>query len=195
MAVSPVIAALVHVWQTLAQLQVPMAIMGGLALASWKHARSTHDVDLLVGIRADSLDDLITLLQQAQVRLKSRSTPRSLGDLEIIQFLYEPPESFVEIQVDVLIGVSDYHKAALERRVSITLGEPATDIAVLSCEDLILHKLLAGRIIDRADAAALLRANRDGLDVAYLREWSARLGLDGDLQAVYQESLPGEPLP
>jgi len=30
-------------------------------------------------------------------------------------------------------------------------------IAILNCEDVILHKLIAGRIIDRADAAMLLR--------------------------------------
>ena len=30
---------------------------------------------------------------------------------------------------------------------------------VLACEDLLLHKLLAGRVIDRVDAAALIRAN------------------------------------
>lgn len=29
--------ALRHVWRTLAPLNVPMAIIGGLALATWKH--------------------------------------------------------------------------------------------------------------------------------------------------------------
>jgi hypothetical protein len=34
----------------------------------------------------------------------------------------------------------------------------------LACEDLIINKLLAGRAIDLADAAALIRANANALD-------------------------------
>jgi hypothetical protein len=60
---------------------------------------------------------------------------------------------------------------------------------------LILHKLLAGRIIDRADAAALLRINRRSLDLDYLTAWTARLSLARELAEVWGEALPNEPLP
>ena len=69
-------------------------------------------------------------------------------------------------------------------------GDDTVDM--LACEDLILHKLLAGRIIDLADAAALLRANRETLDLGYLRSWAARLDLTGHLAEVWQEAFPGE---
>jgi hypothetical protein len=39
------------------------------------------------------------------------------------------------------------------------------ELDVLTCEDLIVHKLLAGRLVDRADAATLLRVNRADLDI------------------------------
>jgi hypothetical protein len=39
-----------HAWITLEPLGLPMAVMGGLALATWKHVRTTCDVDLLVGV-------------------------------------------------------------------------------------------------------------------------------------------------
>ena len=75
------------------------------------------------------------------------------------------------------------------------LPELDVEIAVLTCEDLILHKLLAGRIIDRADAAALLRANRESLDVDYILTRTDRLALAVDLAEIWNEAFPGESLP
>ena len=61
------------------------------------------------------------------------------------------------------------------------------EVAILACEDLILHKLLAGRMIDLADAAALSWANRETLDLDYLNRWGARLEVSGDLARVLKE--------
>ena len=63
-------------------------------------------------------------------------------------------------------------------------------IAVLACEDLVLHKLLAGRMIDLADAVALLRANRDTLDLNYLSCWAGKLAVEAELVGVRKEAFP-----
>ena len=65
-------------------------------------------------------------------------------------------------------------------------------IYVLACEDLIINKPLAGRIIDRADAAALVRANHETLDKAYFKDWIPRLRLDREFAEIWSEALPGE---
>jgi len=67
--------------------------------------------------------------------------------------------------------------------------------AVLACEDLILHKLMAGRIIDRADAAALLRANRGALDLDYLALRVRTREIGGGYTEVWNDVFPGEPVP
>jgi hypothetical protein len=95
----------------------------------------------------------------------------------------------------VFTAESEYHGKALERRVPLRLPDLDVQVAVLTCEDLILHKLLAGRIIDRADAAALLRANRESLDLPYLLGWASQLNLASQLGEVWKEALPGERLP
>ena len=64
----------------------------------------------------------------------------------------------------------------------------------MSCEDLIIHKLLAGRIIDNADVAALLRVNRAVLDLAYLKGWLGQLNLLPHLETIWRETFPSEPL-
>jgi len=115
-----------------------------------------------------------------------------LGSFQLIQFLYEPEGAYMDLQIDLLLADSDYHREALARRVSIQLANLDVQIAILACEDLIVHKLLAGRIIDRADAAALLRANRAALDLAYLLRWTKALSLGKNLAEVWDEAFPGE---
>jgi len=54
---------------------------------------------------------------------------------------------------------------------------------------------LAGRVIDRADAAMLLRENRDTVDLDYLLGWGERLDLATDLAEIWREAFPAEPWP
>jgi hypothetical protein len=50
-------------------------------------------------------------------------------------------------------------------------------------------------MIDRADAAMLLRENPDVIDLDYLRTWVARLNLEADFASIWQEAFPGEEQP
>jgi hypothetical protein len=172
-----------------------MALLGGLAMAVWKHPRNTRDVDVLVDVTNIELGKLLDSVAQAGMKLKRQPPVLQIGNQRIIQLLYQSAGSFLDIQIDLLLADGDYQKAALARRVPAKLPGCAQEIAVLSCEDLIIHKLLAGRIIDRADVAALLRLNRQGLDLAYLRAWLTPLQLLADFDLVWQEAFPGEKPP
>ena len=101
----------------------------------------------------------------------------------------------VDVQVDLLLGLEKYQLEALSRRVPITIADFESIVDVLSCEDLILHKLLAGRMIDLADAVALLKANRRSLDFTYLIHWVDENSLRAEFARVWQEAFPGEPFP
>ncbi len=188
-----VLKALRHVWLTLRRLNVPTAVMGGIALAAWKYIRATRDVDLLVSIAGRDMEQLIAELRAVEIHPKGNSPVASLGQLTVVQMTYEPPETFMALQVDLLLAESDYHEQALRRQVSMRLPDFDVEIGVLACEDLILHKLLAGRIIDRADVAALLRANRKSLDLDYLHQWNKSLGVTAGFTEAWNEALPEEP--
>lgn len=68
-------------------------------------------------------------------------------------------------------------------------------IRVIDCADLVLLKLVSARIIDRADAAMLLRENREAIDLDYLSGWATRLGVDRELAEIWSEAFPGEIMP
>jgi hypothetical protein len=187
--------ALQIVWRTLQSLKIPAAVMGGIAMSTWKYVRATRDVDLLVGVNIKQIDTLLDIIQQSGIRLKRYPPVLSVGQLNIIQLLYEPPDAFLDMQVDLLLAESAYLGTALERSVPVKLPNVDMTIKVLTCEDLMLHKLMAGRLIDRADVVALLRLNYQALDYTYLTRWIKELNLSKEFAPLWQEALPDEPLP
>jgi len=195
MVAHEVILALKHVWATLESLNVPMAVMGGVALSAWKHPRATQDVDLLIGLEDRDYQFILQKLGAARIRAKRQPPVVTLGRLRIVQLLYEPPGTYLDLQIDLLLADCAYQKEALRRRTMVHLPDLDIAIAVLSCEDLILHKVLAGRIVDRADAAKLLRVNQTALDLGYLRTWSGKLNLSKELREIWQEAFPGKSPP
>ena len=68
-------------------------------------------------------------------------------------------------------------------------------IDVVSCEDLIVLKLLACRILDRVDVAELLKANRDTLDFPYLARWVGQLRLQRAYADAWSDAFPDTSTP
>ena len=194
MAADWVLQALRHVWLALQPLNLPMAVMGGLALAAWGRLRTTQDVDLLISTGDTDLSHILQRLSKAGIQPRGQEAI-NLGHLRLVPLDYEPPGSFLDLKIDLLLAEAPYPLQALARRTPARLPDLELEVQVLACEDLILYKLLAGRIIDRADAAALLRANRSALDMAYLSHWVRELGLGSQLMEVWQEAFPAEDPP
>ena len=185
-----VLRTLDTVWSMLEPVGLPMAVVGGLALSAWKHVRATQDVDLLIGIGNSNSDELLQRLLPAGFRPKRDPPVIPLKNSEVLQLLYEPPNVFVDLQIDLLLADTEYHREALTRRIPLPLPDVRREVYVLSCEDLILHKLIAGRMIDRADVSALLRANRTELDQDYRQRWVISLELTRDYADVFRETFP-----
>lgn len=195
MVADVLLTALGHAWRTLETSGMKMAVMGGIALASWKYVRATRDVDLLIGLEGKTVDELLSQLRSTRIRPRRQPPVVNLGKLQIVQCIYEPPESFLDLQIDLLLAECPYQLQALSRRVPERLAGLNLQVFVLACEDLILHKLLAGRIIDRVDCSSLMRLQREHLDWSYLRHWAEYLSVADGLQQTWQEAFPGEALP
>jgi hypothetical protein len=187
MATEAVLQTLRQIWKLLRDAEIPAAVAGGLALATWRHPRTTFDVDILVMADGPALSDLTTKLARAGFSRKNE-LPVDLGDTELMQFSIEPEGAFIDVQVDLLRAKSEYAREAIGRGVILGKDALGFTIKVLACEDLILFKLLAGRIIDLADAAALLRANAGALDEDLLDRLAVRLRVEAALEQVRREA-------
>lgn len=99
------------------------------------------------------------------------------------------------MQFDLLLAETDLESAALANSVLRDVPGVDSPVRVIDCADLILLRLVSARLIDRADAAMLLRENREVIDFSRLRDWVAKLGIDGELAEIWNEAFPGEVLP
>jgi hypothetical protein len=182
---------LLHVWKTLRPLKHPTALLGGAALTFWRHARFTKDVDFLLAVRQGEIDQVVAALRQARVVPRRYPPPVPLDGIDLVQFDYQLPDSFVEVRVDLQFAKDEYFQQLLDRRVSQKLADEEEPVDIVACEDLILLKLSAGRIIDRSDAAYLLRINGRVLDLEYLLRWAKKLRVGRELREVWDEAFPG----
>jgi hypothetical protein len=190
-----VLQPLGHAWQCLEALQVRKAVFGGLALSAWDHSRSTKDVDILFDSAGQSLHSILAKFGSDHFRAKGNSALIRVDDAEFIQVLYEPPGAMIPIQVDLLMAGSEFDTQALDRSVALEIPQLRREMAVVRCEDLIVMKLRAGRLIDRADVVALLRANRESVEIDHLRKWVHHFRLQRKFRECWKEAIPGEPSP
>ncbi len=73
-----VLATLQQGWHALAGVDAPKAVIGGLALTAWKHARYTRDADVLVAVGRQRVAEVIAALVSAGFR------PRHVPPLQVI---------------------------------------------------------------------------------------------------------------
>lgn len=157
--------ALLAVHEILEAAGVPHALCGGLAVNLYRdEVRATSDVDLAVAVGPARLVDLVRRFEEAgwraepywdrgeQLRLMRRDLPR----------------------VDCLVATTDYERAAVGR--SVAAAVEGREIRVLTAEDLIVFKLMAGRARDYEAVAAIINARGDRLDVDYIKGWLDQFG-------------------
>ena len=139
-------------------------VIGGQAVLLYGEPRLTRDIDITMGIGADGLDRVKKII--SVIGLKS---------------LVEKEEEFVErnmvlptidkksgIRVDFIFSFSPYERQAIERTKDIKLGGSLVRFA--SLEDLMIHKVIAGRARDLEDVRSVLLKN-PMYDLIYIEKW------------------------
>ena len=188
-------AVLNEVAETLAETRTPFAVIGGLALAAWSHPRATRDVDLLIGVDQEHVQPVIDRLLSVGCRPKKVPPLNRVGSHSFVHLLYTPPDEVYDVQFDLLLAESEFERSALARSVVRSVAGVEKPLRIINCDDLILLKLVSGRLIDRADAAMLLRENRAQLDFPHIDRWLAQLGLTDEYREIWREAFPDEPPP
>ncbi len=195
MASEGVFATLQAGWEALQRLEVSKAVIGGLALSAWNHARYTRDADVLVAVEPEHIGALVAALVEAGFHPRHTPPLKIIDGQGIIQFTFQPADALMPFQFDILLATTAFQRESLERAISRTLPGSNTAVQVVRPDDLIVIKLLAGRIIDQADAAMVLRENRGDIDFDRLHRVIATEGVANDYRAIWQDAYPDEPGP
>lgn len=156
--------AAVEVGRFLEDNHIPYAVLGGVALQHWGEPRTTQDVDVVVLVPSEQEDDLLqAILKRFQPRMAD-----ALSFAKRYRVLLVATSDGVP--VDIALGIPGYEEEALRRSSKVSfVGLPP--INVLSAEDLIIHKCVAGRPRDIEDVERVLLRQRIKLDLRYIRNW------------------------
>jgi predicted nucleotidyltransferase len=155
-------SALSAIASVLRELRIRWVLIGALAANRYRQSpRLTQDVDLLLADAGPGVDEL-----ERAARASGWEVQRASREGELLRLRH--PELGI---VDLLIAGTDYQQEAIRRAREEPIGN-GESAAVLTAEDVIVHKLIAGRTQDIADIEAILAA-RVPFDVKYVERWAS----------------------
>ncbi len=124
----------------------------------------TGDIDITLDIGPDNVADVLDMVNELGWKVLV-DTPETFATKNMVLPCLEPNTS---IKIDFIFSVSPYEKQALKRVKCVPIGKAHVYFA--SVEDLIIHKIIAGRPRDLEDAKNVLIKNKN-VEVRYIREW------------------------
>jgi hypothetical protein len=141
---------------------LPYMVIGGQAVLLYGEPRLTQDIDVTVGVSPDRLPEVLAALTEVGIR--------PLVDASFVEETLVLPCEDLEsrIRVDVVFSFSGYEQEALQRAKRVDVA--GTEVKFASREDLLIHKIVAGRPRDIEDVRGVL-LKADEMDVIHVRRW------------------------
>lgn len=140
-------------------------LIGGQAVLLHGRPRLTEDIDVTLAADPTRLDDVLDVCAV----LKLRTLPEDIESFVRQTFVVPALHEKTRIRVDFIFSTTPYEREAIKRAVFVQLAGEAVPFA--TAEDLIIHKLFAGRSTDLEDAATVVRRKGAELDWAYVERW------------------------
>ena len=168
--------------QALDAAGIPYMVIGGQAVLLYGEPRLTKDVDITLGVGPERLPDVLDAVEGLGWRVLSESPQEFVEETLVLPCL--EPEG--DIPVDLIVAFSPYEQQAVARAKTVPIGQAQVRFA--SLEDLIIHKMIAGRPRDLADVRTLLLKNPQ-VEFDYIHEWLEQFqdALDEPFLSRFQE--------
>jgi hypothetical protein len=149
----------------LRRLDLRWYLFGAQAVVIWGRPRMTADVDVTVALEPENSSVLAEAMGRSgfQLRIDDSEIAAFVAKTRVLPFLHTP----TRMPLDVVLAGPGLEQEFLARAELVDLG--GVEIPVLSAEDLVVTKILAGRAKDLDDVAGILRERREQLDFTRIR--------------------------
>jgi len=137
-------------------------VIGGQAVLLYGEPRLTRDIDITLGMGVDGYDKVKKNIKA--VGLKSLVEKEFVVRNKVLPTI----DKKSGIRVDFIFSFSPYERQAIERARDIKLGRSIVRFA--SLEDVVIHKVIAGRARDLEDVKSILLKNPK-YDLVYIKKW------------------------
>lgn len=153
--------------QQLDYQNIPYMIIGGQAVLLYGRPRLTRDIDFTLGIDVDDYSKIEHLCRVLKLNMLVKDPESFAAETRVL-----PTEDrSSKIRVDFIFSFMPFERQAIQNAKSVQLGDVSVKFA--SCEDVIIHKLIAGRAIDVEDTKIILLKNRTTINIGYIEKWLA----------------------
>jgi len=164
-------ALIERIGKAFARSKIPYMIVGGQAVLFHGEPRLTKDIDITLGLGVERLGDIIRLVSKLGLKPLVSDVDAFVRETMVLPAGHEKSG----IRVDLIFSFSPYERQAIDRAVTARIGRAEVRIAAL--EDLIIHKMIAGRPRDLEDIRTLILKNPI-YDSAYIAKWLADFGAE-----------------
>ena len=141
---------------------IPYMVIGGQAVLIYGEPRLTKDIDITLGVGVSKLNEINGIVEKLNLKI--------LVDENFVQntMVLLVIDEKTGIRVDFIFSFSLYEKQAIERATDVKFGN--TIVKFASLEDLVIHKIIAGRAIDIEDVKSIILKNPD-YNAEYIKKW------------------------
>jgi len=161
---------------------VEYLIGGAIAEWAWGEPRATQDLDLVVKIPIKSIIKLSKELEKRDMLVPAEIIMNAIAE-DRADIPINAIHMYSGLKAD-LYPVRDgdeLRQSAFQRREQVDYGPLIGKVYIHSAEDLILYKLIYFGLSQQSkhsrDIAAIIKSKKGDLDLGYIEEWVARLGL------------------
>jgi hypothetical protein len=155
---------LIKISQALGKNFLPYMIVGGQAVLLYGEPRLTRDIDITLGVSIDKLDELLNTIKEIGLI----PLPENIESFVEKTFVLPVKDKSTKIRVDFIFSQTSYEKQAIDRANKIEIKSKTVRFA--SLEDIIIHKIFAGRPRDLEDVRSILLKNPI-FDKDYIIKW------------------------
>lgn len=158
---------------TLNRHSIPYMIIGGQAVLLYGEPRLTRDIDITLGVNTDHLKDLLEVIQELSLKPLSENIESFALQTMVLPALDET----TGIRVDFIFSYTPYEMEAIKMARKITIMDQ--DVCFASPEDVVIHKIFAGRPRDLEDVRTIILKNPE-INVKYIHNWLKEFDVSSD---------------
>ncbi len=148
----------------LKKASIPYMVIGGQAVLLYGEPRLTRDIDIALGIGVEELIKIKKISRMMGLKILVNNDEEFVARTMVLPVL----DKESGIRIDFTFSHSPYEKKAIGRAKDVKLGR--TPVKFASLEDLVIHKVIAGRARDLEDVRSVLLKNPK-YDSHYIEKW------------------------
>lgn len=143
---------------------IPYMLIGGQAVLLYGEPRLTRDIDITVGVDVDKLEKIIAIVNDLKLKILPEKIEEFVRKTMVLPVINDE----TGIRIDFIFSFSTYERQAIEKARKVRmLGQ---EVCFAAPEDVIIHKIIAGRARDVEDVRSIILKTKD-LDFNYIRQW------------------------